>query len=75
MPVEDLLATPLMAHPAAALISSPFPIGSIWAAHQADERVARHDWKPETVLIARPAYDVVCACAACGRRRICRRAA
>lgn len=58
MPVEELLATPLMAHPAATLISSPFPIGSIWAAHQADDVLPIAVWKPETVLIARPAFDV-----------------
>lgn len=57
--VEDLLASPLNAHPAAALISSQFPIGSIWAAHQAAAVSPVTDWKPETVLIARPAYDVV----------------
>lgn len=58
MPVEELLATPLMAHPAAALISSPFPVGSIWAAHQEEDVSPVTGWNSETVLIVRPAYDV-----------------
>lgn len=55
---EDLAGTRLARHPAAALLRSAFPVGSIWAAHQ--EEIARppRDWKPETVLVARPDMEV-----------------
>lgn len=47
----------LALHPAAALVSSPHPAGSIWAAHQADD-VGHVQAQPETVLVVRPGTQV-----------------
>lgn len=58
MQVETLLASSLVPHPAAALIVSPFPVGSIWAAHQTEMVQAVGHAETETVLIVRPAFDV-----------------
>jgi hypothetical protein len=48
----------LVPHPSAALISSAHPAGTIWAAHQQAEVTPVSEWKPETVLVVRPAMDV-----------------
>lgn len=55
---EALPAARLTRHPAAALICSAYPVGSIWAAHQSEvvEPVVRSG--PESVLIVRPGADV-----------------
>lgn len=47
----------LIPHPAAALIASPHPAGSIWAAHQT-ATIGRVEARPETVLVVRPGEDV-----------------
>lgn len=47
----------LAAHPAAGLISSAFPIGSIWSAHQAEGLLVRPG--AEAVLVSRPALEVM----------------
>ena len=47
-----------IAHPASSLISSPIPIGSIWAAHQGGAVEPVRVSRPETVLVTRPAMDV-----------------
>lgn len=41
-------------HPSATLVASPYPIGSIWAAHQQDDVLPVTDWRPEAVLVVRP---------------------
>jgi hypothetical protein len=48
----------LAVHPAAALMTSPHPAGTIWAAHQGEAVTPVAEWQAETVLIARPALDV-----------------
>lgn len=48
----------LTPHPAARLIRSDYPIGTIWAAHQGDEVTPVCHWQPETVLVARPHMEV-----------------
>jgi len=53
-----LPAARLAIHPAAALLTSPHPAGTIWAAHQAEAVTPVADWRSETVLVARPALDV-----------------
>lgn len=55
---ETLPGTRLTPHPSAALVSSPYPVGSIWAAHQVEPLVPVKDWRTETVLIARPDMEV-----------------
>lgn len=45
-------------HPAAALINSRFPAGSIWQAHQGDAEARLEARGGETVLVARPGYEV-----------------
>ncbi|MBB5752976.1 DNA-binding domain-containing protein [Prosthecomicrobium pneumaticum] len=47
----------LTPHPAAFLIRSAHPVGSIWRTHQ-KETVTAPDWRPETVLVVRPDLDV-----------------
>lgn len=47
----------LAAHPAAGLISSTFPVGSIWSAHQAEGLVVRPG--AEAVLVTRPVLEVM----------------
>jgi hypothetical protein len=48
----------LRRHPAAALVSSAYAIGSIWAAHQHEPVAAVNAAIPETVLLVRPHADV-----------------
>lgn len=58
IPPEKLLAARLAPHPAARLIRSEYPIGTIWAAHQGDEVARIRDWRAETVFVARPLLEV-----------------
>ncbi len=55
---EALGATRLARHPAAELVMSAHPVGSIWAAHQGDEVEPVREWRAEAVLVARPEMDV-----------------
>jgi len=55
---EDLARTGVRLHPSATLISSPFPIVSIWQAHQTGEEPKPPRWMPEAALVARPALAV-----------------
>ncbi|HEV7371102.1 DNA-binding domain-containing protein [Arenibaculum sp.] len=57
-PPEALLLDRLAAHPAAALVTSAHPIGSIWSAHQGPTVAPVADWRPEAVLVTRPAATV-----------------
>ena len=45
-------------HPAARIVASPFPVGSIWLAHQTDTVGDVGSWDPEMVLISRPEMAV-----------------
>lgn len=58
LPAEKLPFARLTPHPGAMLVASPFPVGSIWAAHQTPEVQPVASATPETVLIVRPALDV-----------------
>jgi hypothetical protein len=53
-----LEAARLRAHPAAALLASRFPVGSIWLAHQGNTIGAVCGRGPERVLVTRPDIDV-----------------
>lgn len=53
---QALLDTVLAAHPAAGLVASPYPIGSIWSAHQAPGSKVQPG--AQTVLVARPQAEV-----------------
>jgi len=55
---HDLHRTRLSPHPAASLLSSAFPAGSIWAAHQREPVASVSMWQSETVFVVRPAMDV-----------------
>jgi len=57
---EALMRHGLRLHPSLALVASPFPIGSIWAAHQGEgEPAPLATEEPETVLVARPDAEVI----------------
>ena len=53
---EDLGSFGLAAHPAAALVRSAYPIGSIWSAHHAAGVAVRPG--AESVLVSRPGAEV-----------------
>lgn len=55
---EGLAALRLAPHPAAALIASAHPAGSIWAAHQRQPVEPIGEWRAETVLVLRPGMEV-----------------
>jgi hypothetical protein len=51
---EMLTVLRLAPHPSAALIRSEYPVGSIWGVHQQAMVTPVADWRPQTVLVARP---------------------
>ena len=55
---EALHLTKLVPHPSAALISSPWPVGSIWEAHQHASIASSAHAGPQTILVVRPEADV-----------------
>lgn len=58
VPPERLGTLRLVAHPAACLVTSSHPVGSIWNAHQVEAFAPVDLGRSETVLIVRPALDV-----------------
>ena len=54
LPPEELAELKLSPHPAATLVVSAYPAGSIWAAHQGAEVAPVSTRATETVLVARP---------------------
>jgi hypothetical protein len=48
----------LLLHPSFELVSSEFPLVSIWRAHQITPPAAPPPWKPEAALVVRPELDV-----------------
>ncbi|MEJ1159488.1 DNA-binding domain-containing protein [Prosthecomicrobium sp. N25] len=55
---ERLGAVRLRPHPAAALVVSEHPVGSIWQAHQGDTVVPPTVWSAESVAVTRPGAEV-----------------
>jgi hypothetical protein len=55
---HELADARLAPHPAAALIGSRFPVGSIWQAHQSGAEARLEARGGETVLVVRPEYEV-----------------
>ncbi|WCJ65144.1 DNA-binding domain-containing protein [Agrobacterium tumefaciens] len=53
-----LLDRALVPHPSAQFVQSPFPVGSIWSAHQGETVTPIENWRAETVLVVRPAMQV-----------------
>ena len=53
-----LTSAKLVPHPAAALVRSTYPAGSIWQTHQADPGGSKNIGGGECVLVARAAFDV-----------------
>lgn len=58
MPQEVLGDCRLVAHPAAWLLRSDHPAGTIWSAHQAETVTLISAWEAEAVLVVRPALRV-----------------
>lgn len=58
LPPEALDGTRLRPHPAVRILSSPYPVGTIWSEHQAEIVRPVEDWRGETVLVTRPHADV-----------------
>ena len=58
LPPEELFGLRLPRHPSAAIVPSAHPIGTIWAAHQADEVLPVEVWQSQTVLVVRPSMRV-----------------
>lgn len=54
IPPDDLGDVRLTAHPAARLVSSPHPVGTIYARHSRDAVSPVTHWRAETVLVTRP---------------------
>lgn len=57
-PQDDLLAIAFRPHPAARLVSSRYPVGSIWSANQAETVAPVSGKGPESVLVTRPDAEV-----------------
>ncbi len=55
---EILLSSRFVPHPAARLIRSLHPVGSIWSAHQGRIVLPPAEWAAETVLVVRPEMTV-----------------
>lgn len=58
LPPERLAETRLAPHPAAAMVRSRFPVGSIWQAHQSETVAPVSAAGGEAVLVARPGFEV-----------------
>ena len=66
-PPEQLLRSRLRIHPAARLLRSPWPVGSLWSAHrQADPDLSSLAWQAESVLVTRPQAEIHVQCLAGG---------
>jgi hypothetical protein len=55
---EVIASSQLVPHPAAAIVMSDFPVGSIWQAHQAQDFGSARMTASECVLVVRPGFDV-----------------
>ncbi len=55
LPPEQLVHSRFGIHPAARLVRSPWPVGSLWSAHQqAEPDLSALAWQAESVLVTRP---------------------
>lgn len=55
----DLLQARVVAHPAARLVRSPWPVASLWQAHQSPTPdLSTLAWMPEDTLLTRPVAEV-----------------
>jgi hypothetical protein len=68
---DRLLSMRLVPHPAARLLASTYPVGSIWAANQAEIVAPVSVSGAEAVLIARPGADVTLRIIAAGDHAFC----
>ncbi len=58
-PATSLLRAKVATHPATRLLRSPWPVGSIWQAHQTpNPDLSGLEWQPECVLVTRPDADI-----------------
>jgi hypothetical protein len=55
---EAIASAQLVSHPAAAMVISDFPVGSIWQAHQVQAFGTASMSGSECVLVVRPGFDV-----------------
>jgi len=55
---EKLAVLGVRLHPSVELLTSPFPIVSIWRAHQQKGEPQISSWQAEAALVVRPALDV-----------------
>ncbi|MCB8836201.1 DUF2063 domain-containing protein [Aurantimonas sp. VKM B-3413] len=58
VPPEELADQVLHLHPATRLVSSGFPVGTIWSNHQPDPVRPVEIWRGETVVLTRPLAEV-----------------
>ncbi|NBB70182.1 MAG: DUF2063 domain-containing protein [Alphaproteobacteria bacterium] len=56
---ERAAAAGFTPHPAARLVASPHPIGSLWEGHRGGEGPVRVEARPEAVLVTRPGERVL----------------
>lgn len=57
---DELIEARLGLHPSLRLVRSPYPIATIWAAHQGGDHVEPPaQWEAEDVLVLRPEADVL----------------
>jgi Putative DNA-binding domain len=54
----EIAALRISLHPSVSVVSSGFPIVSIWEAHQQPELVPVEPWQAEAALVARPGLEV-----------------
>lgn len=56
--IETYLGRMIKAHPAARVLHSPYPAGTIWAASDSPEALSIESWRDETIAITRGRYEV-----------------
>ena len=67
LPPEQLVHSRFGIHPAARLVRSPWPVGSVWSAHQqADPDLSALGWHAESVLVTRPQAEIHVQCLTAG---------
>ncbi|MBS7538034.1 HvfC/BufC N-terminal domain-containing protein [Ancylobacter lacus] len=60
VPAEAVAEVRLALHPSLRLVASPYPVLSIWLAHQGDDPSGEGvEWRAENVVVVRPDADVL----------------